>query len=141
MDQKFHYMLMANHALFTKVVQAKWQHAHLTPGQPKVLDYLGLHDGCMQKDLVEGTLTDAATMTGILTKMEEKGLIERRKKDGNRRSYFIYLTEEGKKKLAIVNQVFEEQEKEVCSGISEEEIKQFTAISEKIYRNMRNMEE
>ena len=51
--------------------------AGLTVGQPKALNYLGLHNGNVQKNIATGCQIDSATLTRILNRMEEKGLIKR----------------------------------------------------------------
>ena len=48
MDQSFHYLLMAAQGLFQRAVMGELSKTGLTTGQPKVLDYLGLHDGRSQ---------------------------------------------------------------------------------------------
>lgn len=140
MDDSFHYLIMVNNALFHKETMSKIIKEGLTPGHPKVLDYLGKHDGCIQKEIAKGTLTDEATLTGIITKMEKKGLIERRMKEGNRRTYYVYLTELGREKLAVVEKIFKENEEKALSGIPEDEREQFIKTFNKIYRNMADKE-
>ena len=74
MDKSLHYLLMATHSLFQKKVFSGL--SDLGPGQPKILDYLGLHDGSVQRRIAQGCQIDPATLTGLLTRMEEKQLIE-----------------------------------------------------------------
>ena len=95
MDTSFHYLLMTAQGLFQRKVMAQLSEAGLTAGQPKVLDYLGLHNGSVQKAIAAGCQIDPATLTGILNRMEEKGLIYRQTENGNRRSLHVYLTDEG----------------------------------------------
>ena len=90
MDINFHYLMMISNAMFNREVVTELQKYGLTPGQPKVLDYLFDHDGAMQKEIALKTFTDVATLTGILTKMEEKGLIERKNKK-RKPPFFLYL--------------------------------------------------
>lgn len=113
----------------------------LTAGQPKVLDYLGRHNGCMQKSIATGCQIEPATLTGILSRMEEKKLIIRQTKDGNKRSLYVYLTDEGKRLQEIVNDTFEKVENEILGGISESEKEQFINTFFKICNNMTNTEE
>lgn len=136
MEDNFHYLLMANSSLFNKEIMAECIKEGLTPGQPKVLDYLDKHNGSLQKEISEGTLTDPATLTGILTKMEKKGLIERRMKDGNRRNYYVYLTDLGKEKLGKVKEIFKEKEEKALEGFSVEEKEKFIKMFTRIYSNM-----
>lgn len=71
----------------------------------------------------------------------EKKLIIRQIKDGNKRSLYVYLTDEGKRLQEIVNDTFEKVENEILSGISESEKEQFINTFFKICNNMTNTEE
>lgn len=102
MDTAFHYLLMASQALFQRRVMAALADTGLTAGQPKVLDYLGLHDGSIQKAIAAGCLIEPATLTGLLNRMEEKGLITRRAAENDRRICRIHLTETGRAAQARV---------------------------------------
>ncbi len=117
MEQSFHYLLMAAQGLFQRAVMEKLSRAGLTAGQPKVLDYLGQHDGSVQKHIAAGCLIDPATLTGVLGRMEEKGLIERRSRDGDRRSLCVYLTETGWEKQRLVRRTMEQLEAQVLAGL------------------------
>lgn len=101
-----HYLIMANQMLVQKALLEQLKNTGLTIGQPKILDYLKDHDGSNQKEIARACFLEAGSLTIILNKMEEKGLIERRILNGNRRSFHIFLTEEGKKKQQLVADVF-----------------------------------
>lgn len=49
----FHYLLMSGHAIYLKQLMAQLNHTGLTPGQPKVLDYLMAHDGANQREIAD----------------------------------------------------------------------------------------
>lgn len=140
MDQSFHYLIMVSHSLLQKSVLNALIQDELTPGQPKVLDYLGKHDGSIQKDIAHGCQIDPATLTGILERMEGKGLVERKAKEGNRRSSYVYLTESGRVKSEKVRQIFLELESEMLRGIEPEEQTQFINTLYKICCNMTDPE-
>ena len=140
MNQSFHYLLMINQALFQKKVFYGLVETGLTSGQPKVLDYLSLHDGSIQKDIAFGCQIDPATLTGILKIMEEKGLVERRTLNGNQRSSYVYLTDLGKEKAEKVAETFLAIETEVFHGIEKNEREKFMNIFYKICSNMIDME-
>lgn len=141
MNKTFHHLLMVNQAIFQKKILNELIKIGLTPGQPKVLEYLNEHDGSIQKDIAHGCNIDPATLTGILDRMEEKNLIERRSINGNRRSSHVYLTECGKKYSEDVLRVFIKEENIAFKGIDEYEQTQFIDILYKIYSNMTDMEE
>lgn len=107
-----------------------------------MLDYLFDHDGAMAEgNSIKDVLPWWPTLTGILTKMEEKGLIERKTKNGNRRSFYIYLTEKGWEKAKNVKQTFIEKEEKALNGITPSEREEFLKTTEKICGNLINMEE
>ena len=140
MDRSFHYLLMATQSLFQRSVMAELNGSGLTAGQPKVLDYLGRHDGSVQKDIAAGCQIDPATLTGLLNRMEEKGLIRRCNEDGNRRSLHVYLTEQGWAKQREVRQTMERQSEVVQAGLSEEQRAQLLDCLYKVCANMTDME-
>lgn len=77
MNKSLHYLLMADHLIFNKNLLLRIKNSELTPGQPKVLDYLIYHDGAVQKDIAESCHIEPATITSVLAGMEKSGLIMR----------------------------------------------------------------
>ena len=113
----------------------------LTLGQPKVLDFLQEKDGAAQKEIAAACHIEPASLTTILNGMEEKGLIQRKSLNGNRRSWHIFLTDRGKEMTEAIGMGFEELEAQAFSGISREERESFLKTFEKIYQNMEALEE
>ena len=136
MDESLHYLIMANQMLVQKSLMDQIKDTGLTIGQPKILDYLKEHDGSNQKEIARACFLEAGSLTTILNKMEEKGLIERRMWNGNRRSFHIFMTEEGKRKQQMVDKAFKEIEQKALSGILEEEYERFLNIYKRIYSNL-----
>ena len=141
MEETLHYLIMANQMLIQKALMEEIKDAGLTIGQPKILDYLKDHDGSNQKEIAKACFLEAGSLTTILNKMEEKGLIERRILNGNRRSFHIFMTEEGKRKQQLVEKAFEKVEKRALVNISEEEFQNFMAVYGKIYFNLQEKRE
>lgn len=136
MDDTLHYLIMANQMLVQKSLLEHLKDTGLTIGQPKILDYLKEHDGSNQKEIAKACFLEAGSLTTILNKMEEKGLIERKILNGNRRSFHIYLTAEGKEKQQLVEKAFTEIEKRALADIQEDEFVQFMSVYNRIYRNL-----
>ena len=136
MDASFHYLSMINHMTVQKKLMEQLKDTGLTLGQPKVLDYLKDHDGVSQKEIAAGCLIEAGSLTSILNRMEEKNLIERKMLNGNRRTFHIFMTEEGKKKQQLVSEAFSEIERKAVEGISKEEMEGFLSVYQKIYANL-----
>ena len=136
MDDSLHYLIMANQMLVQRGLLERLKETGLTIGQPKVLDYLKEHDGSNQKEIARACFLEAGSLTSILNRMEEKGLIERRMLNGNRRSFHVFLTENGKKNQELVEEMFAETEKDALDGISSEEFETFMEVYRKIYGNL-----
>lgn len=142
MYDTLHYLLMVDHLMLQKLLLAAIKDTGLTMGQPKVLDYLCEHEGAVQKDIAHACQIEPATLTSVLSGMENKGLIERRALNGNRRSLSVFLTDKGR-------QLTEHMEKEFCrleeiafSGFEEKEIGLSIDLLNRIRNNMQNkMEE
>ena len=116
MDDSLHYLIMANQMLVQKALLYKLKDTGLTIGQPKILDYLSRHNGSNQKEIAKACFLEAGSLTTILNKMEEKGLIRRQILNGNRRSFHIFMTEEGKKKQQLVSEAFSEIERKAVES-------------------------
>ncbi|HJC33743.1 MAG TPA: hypothetical protein H9758_04020 [Candidatus Mediterraneibacter faecipullorum] len=62
-------------------------------------------------------------------------LVERRMLGGNRRSFYVFMTDLGKSKLKLVTDAFSELEEEAFRGISTDERAKFIELFQKIYKN------
>lgn len=67
----------------------------LTPSQADVIFTLGNTPGMTCKELGERTLITKGTLTGVLDRLEGKGLIERRPSPDDGRSFIVALTPKG----------------------------------------------
>lgn len=74
------------------------QHARacgLTHAQFDIIATLGNTPGMSYKELGERTLITKGTMTGVIERLEQKGLVERTRSSDDKRSWFLRLTEAG----------------------------------------------
>ena len=74
----------------------------MIPSQFDVVATLGGADGVTCKELSEKTLVTKGTLTGVLDRLEAKGLIERSPSREDRRCAVIRLTSKGGKKFQEV---------------------------------------
>ena len=136
MQETLHYLLMADHTMIQKALVSSVKDTGLTPGQPKILDYLLHHDGAIQKEIAIFCHIEPASLTAILNGMENKGYIERKTVNNNRRSLHVYLTETGKKYANRLNLEFARIESEALKGFSETDTKQLHDLLNRVYQNM-----
>lgn len=132
----YHYLLMAGHAIYNRRLMELLAGTGLTAGQPKVLDYLGGRDGASQKDIAAHCYIEAATLTSVLNGMEAKGLIERRRLNGNRRTFHIFLTDKGREMQQRVWKAFSEIEAETFDVMSGEESDHFMEMFSRLYEHL-----
>ena len=136
MDQSFHYLSMSVHAAVQKKLMEELKETGLTLGQPKVLDYLKDHDGSSQKEIARACHIEPGSLTSILNRMEEKRLIERRSLNGNRRTSYIFLTEQGTQSQQLIDGIFAQIEAQAFRGIPETEQEKWMKQFRQIYENL-----
>lgn len=68
--------------------------------------------------------------------MEEKGLIQRRSLNGDRRTSHIFMTDKGQAAQAQVAKAFAMMEEQAFAGISEEERAAFLQTFARLYDNV-----
>ena len=134
--ESLHYLLMINHLMLQRSLLTNIKDTQLTLGQPKVLDYLKDHDGAIQKDIAIACQIEPATITSVLLGMENKGLIVRKTLNSNRRSLYVYLTDEGRSLANRVELEFNHIESKALFGFSEEEKSVLNALMVRIKNNM-----
>lgn len=134
--ESIHYLLMSDHFLVQKSLITSIKDSELTPGQPKILDYLQNHNGCVQKEIAKGCHIEPASITVILKGMESKGYIERKMLNGDRRSLYVFLTEKGKKYIKYLNEKFDKVENTALKNFSEDEKQQLNDLLMRVYENM-----
>jgi DNA-binding MarR family transcriptional regulator len=69
----------------------------LTPSQARVIFTLGGTDGMTCKDIGDRTLITKGTLTGVVDRLEEKGLVERWSVEGDGRKTIVALTRRGER--------------------------------------------
>ena len=136
MEESFHYLLMASQAVLHQRLLAQLRDTGLNIGQPKVLEYLAGHDGASQIEIARACHIEAATLTSVLNRMEEKALIERRTLHGNRRTFYIFLTPQGAELANQVIRMFEQLEAEAFAGVTAQQRESFLAVLEQVYHNL-----
>ncbi len=120
-----------------QVIHEQFRAIGLSRGQPKIIEYLEDHDGCIQKELADNCQVRASTVTNILATMENQGLIFRQASADDRRISNVFLSEKGwemAKKIKVVNQ---NTDSLALNGLSLPEQKTLMALMEKVTINLK----
>ena len=105
----------------------------LSPGQPKVLEYLMEYGESNQKAIADYCEIEQATVGSILTRMERDGLIARTQREGNRRSLYVSLTPRGREMGEKVAELFRRADARASASLSGEEQLAIKQLLKKVY--------
>ena len=94
---------------------------HITPGQYGVLNCLWEHKSCTPKEIAQSLRLENSTISGVLDRMQKRGLIDRIVDPNDRRSIQVIPTETGMAMRDAVLQVIDELNMEVLDCFSPEE--------------------
>ena len=138
MRKPLHVLLIAASTAHRKRFLRELTALDLTEGQPKVLAHLLREEGLLQKDLAQRCGVEPATMTALLRRMEDRGLIRREelRVSGGKRAYGVYLTQEGKERGEQALKLIDQLEEQSYRGFSEEEKDQLTALLARVAENI-----
>lgn len=136
--ESLHYLLMKSHMLLQRRIVADAAAFGLTPGQPKILDFLHRYGESDQKTIASYCEIEQATAGSILLRMEKAGLIVRCQHEGNRRSLYVSLTEKGRDAAVLLQHVFEEAEEAAAANLSEEEVKELKRMLKILAETLRS---
>ncbi len=113
----------------------------ITADQFAVLMPLWEEEGITQIELCQRTCKNKSNLTRILDSMEKRNLITRVVGKQDRRSFQVFLTEEGKCMREPLSAIALQLQSQLFHGISEEESRLIADILDRINENlMRNKE-
>ena len=110
---------------------------NLLPGQPKVMEYLELHERCQQSDICAAWDLDKSTVSGIVDRMERDGLVQITRSCKDCRKKELLLTSKGKELWNEMKISIQDMERNALNGISSEDEKVFLSVLERIYKNLK----
>jgi len=118
-----------------QLLSLRFQPYGLTSEQWSVLFSLCEGDGISQRVLSARTEKDPTNVTRILDQLERKGLVKRESNPGDRRSFLLVATAEGRE-LAVRLQPIEQQLVEsLLEGIDPDRLEAFRAVVAQVNRN------
>lgn len=96
-------------------------HVDISRGQATVLCVVAKEDGLTQSEIAERLSVQGATVTNMLQRLEEAGLVIRRRDLEDNRLVRVYLTDAGREKEISLNTQFGNMQELLFKGISVEE--------------------
>ena len=108
--------------------QAVMREHGLTPGHLKALMWIDPRSPLPMRAMAEGLDVDASMVTWLVDRLEEKGLVERLRLDGDRRQVWCRLTKSGAKLLAGLDGPVAALDAEVMGCLAAKELATFVAL-------------
>jgi len=105
-------------------------------GQPPLLRALSENEGCTQRELAEEMHLTAATVTRMLQRMQQSGLLERRPDPDDQRVTRVYLTPKGRAILGDIRKRAQQVSEEMLVGFSEQEQAQLASYLNRMRDNL-----
>lgn len=110
----------------------------LTKPQYAVLEALDQAGPLDQLSLGQASATTRATMTEMLSRMEKKGLIQRKIDEHDGRQKLVSLTGAGKEILTVARPVADDVANSFMESLTPEESEQLLSLMQKLFRQMQD---
>jgi DNA-binding MarR family transcriptional regulator len=123
----------------SRLLFARWD---LSPSQFNVMNLLhGLPEGMSQIDLSRALLMHRSNLTGLVDRLEARGLVRRRAAPKDRRAYRVLLTPDGQKLMGEIVPHYRRAADQVWGDLSEERASQLQATLERLCLNAQKLAE
>ena len=122
--------------LFGRFVGKKLDEIGMRASYRHVMKPLMENNGLTQLELVNITKLKAPTISITLRNMERDGIVRREKNDNDRRETHVFITDKGREMHPKILEAFNDAEKIMLSGISENELKTLGDILAKMENNL-----
>ena len=104
--------------------------------QASLLCRLFVNNGLTQSEIAEQLSVQGATITNILQRMEEAGLVTRQRDSEDNRLVRVYLTEAGRQKERAITEQFLKLEGMIFEGMNENDRLRMRALLQQMLQNM-----
>lgn len=109
----------------------------LKPPHAGILRAIDQADGLSQQAMVERLGVSPSRLVLLLDELERLGLVERRARPGDRRSYALHLTEAGREALEQIVRVARQHQDDLCAALDETEREQLVGYLRRIAEQQR----
>ena len=133
--QSLGYRIKLLSMLLARTFQERLEPHGLTPFHWVVLCCLWQEDGLATSTIGERLQQVGGTLTGVLDRMEERGLVRRERDSRDRRIWLIWLTDAGKELEEILPPIAMEIREQAMAGMSQAEQELFSTLIDKAIAN------
>jgi len=117
----------------SRVFFARWD---LSPSQFNILNLLRLApEGLSQTDLSRELIMHRSNVTGLVDRLEKRGLVERREVENDRRAYSVVLTSAGSDLVRDILPEYYEGGERVWDGVPDRRVADLVADLQRATKN------
>lgn len=125
--------------LYDKI--SSWEHSvvkesGLSPAQMHTIEVIGYQKNLRMKELAERLGVTTGTLTVGVDKLEKLDFVARKPHETDRRSYFVVLTEKGKKMFEEHHRFHDDFTSEISTELSDSDVKTLSRLLGKILDKM-----
>ncbi|WP_286239524.1 MarR family winged helix-turn-helix transcriptional regulator [Neptuniibacter halophilus] len=134
------YWVAKLNALYSREMEKTLKPLNMDISRWRVAMLLRVHGDLSIKDITEHALAKLPTITKIVYKMRDEGLVDVQPSELDGRVSIVSLTEQGRDKVEQVRQQTHHLFTEAFSGMTETQINRSTALLKKYFENLSEVE-
>lgn len=136
MSETIGFLLNDTARLFRRAFNARARGSGITALQWRLVTYLIRHDGIRQGPLAELIEVEPITLSRMVDRLVESGLVERRADPTDRRAWLLHLTPRARAMIQSKSHLVEQLTEEATEGLSAAERDQLIALVERVRANL-----
>lgn len=136
MSETIGFLLNDTARLYRRAFNARTRDSGITALQWRLITYLRRHEGIRQGPLADLIEVEPITLSRMIDRLAEAGLVERRADPTDRRAWQLHLTLRANELLSGVRQIADTLTDEAVEGLSEDERDQLIALVERVRSNL-----
>lgn len=136
MTETIGFLLNDTARLYRRAFNARTRDSGITALQWRLITYLRRHEGIRQGPLAELIEVEPITLSRMIDRLAEAGLVERRADPADRRAWRLHLTPRANELLSGIRQIAETLTDEAAEGLSGDERDQLIALVERVRSNL-----
>ena len=136
MSETIGFLLNDTARLFRRAFNARARGSGITALQWRLITYLRRHGGIRQGPLAELIEVEPITLSRMVDRLAEAGLVERRADPTDRRAWLLHLTPRARAMIQSNSHFIEELTEEATQGLSVAERDQLIMLVERVRANL-----
>ena len=140
MNETIGFLLNDSARLFRRAFNPRTKDSGITALQWRMISYLKRHEGIRQGPLAELIEVEPITLSRMVDRLVEAGLVERRADPTDRRAWRLYLTTRAGDLLRTMRRTAEDLHAEATEGLSPAEREQLAVLVERVRANLSRRE-